>query len=233
MSEKTYTLYMHVNKTNYKKYIGITSQPVSRRWRSQGQGYKMCVLFNRAIQKYGWDNFEHLVLEENLTEEEAKNEEKRLIAFYKSNDKKYGYNIMEGGQTQHLPEESIQKMKETKRKNPQQFNHDKLSAGQKRKWQNMSEEDRKRFCKKMREVSSRPEIRKARSKFFNSDRNPRLQPVQCIETGQCYLSSKDAATAMGGNVSTFHKLWSGWQKTAWGYHWKKITLEEYYECNPR
>ena len=92
MSNKKYTVYMHINKINQKRYIGITSQTVNRRWRKDGQGYKQCKLFYRAIKKYGWDNFEHIILQEGLTEEEAKKEEHRLIVKYKSNNKYYGNN---------------------------------------------------------------------------------------------------------------------------------------------
>lgn len=229
MSKKAYTVYMHINKINNKKYIGITSQSVSRRWRPEGQGYKNCVAFYRAIQKYGWDNFEHIILNEGLTEYEAKKEESRLIAFYSSNNKEYGYNLTDGGETSHLSEESIQKMKATKRMNPQKFDHEKLSEGQKRRWENSIQQEKDKFKAIMAEVSNRPEVRIARSKFFKSDKNPRLQPVRCIETQICYRSITDASSAMGGNPATFHKLWKGIQKTAWGYHWEKITLEDYYE----
>lgn len=39
MAENNYCVYMHVNKLNDKKYIGITCQTPSRRWQN-GYGYK-------------------------------------------------------------------------------------------------------------------------------------------------------------------------------------------------
>ena len=66
MNENNYTVYMHKNKINGKVYIGITSQqPVKRRWR-KGSCYKNCNKFYKAIQKYGWNNFEHIILFENF-----------------------------------------------------------------------------------------------------------------------------------------------------------------------
>ena len=61
MEEKTYTVYMHDNKINHKKYIGITSQDPEKRWR-QGTNYKTCIAFQRAVDKYGWDGFDHIIL---------------------------------------------------------------------------------------------------------------------------------------------------------------------------
>ena len=54
-----YKVYMHICP-NDKKYIGITQQDVLKRW-NYGNGYKGCVLFYKAIKKYGWKNIEHYI----------------------------------------------------------------------------------------------------------------------------------------------------------------------------
>ena len=64
-----YTVYVHINKINHKKYIGITKQKPEDRWGKNGENYKESPHFYAAIQKYGWDNFEHIILKENLTKE--------------------------------------------------------------------------------------------------------------------------------------------------------------------
>ena len=87
---------MHKNKINGKVYIGQTKQRLEHRW-DNGNGYVSCTYFYKAIQKYGWDNFEHKVLKEHLSKEEADFEEISLIAYYNSNNPKYGYNISAGG----------------------------------------------------------------------------------------------------------------------------------------
>ena len=92
-----YTVYKHTNKENGKVYIGITSQAVERRWQN-GIGYAR-TYFGNAIQKYGWDGFDHEVLLTGLDKETACRMEIELIAAYKSNDREHGYNIAEGGQT--------------------------------------------------------------------------------------------------------------------------------------
>ena len=94
---KTWTVYMHLNKFNLKAYIGITSQELNKRWKS-GWGYQKNIHFWNAIQKYGWDNFDHIILADGLTEEDAKNKEQYFIAKYKSNNREFGYNMTEGGE---------------------------------------------------------------------------------------------------------------------------------------
>lgn len=91
----SYTVYKHTSPSN-KVYIGITSMKPKYRW-SNGKGYKESCRFYNAIKKYGWDNFKHEILFENLTKEEAEQKEVELIAYYKSNQREYGYNIQNGG----------------------------------------------------------------------------------------------------------------------------------------
>lgn len=94
--DKKWKVYMHISPSN-KIYIGITSQKnINVRWRN-GNGYKQCRHFWNAIQKYGWDNIEHIILFDNLQEDNAKRIEKLCIALYKSNVAQYGYNISSGG----------------------------------------------------------------------------------------------------------------------------------------
>ena len=102
-ANKKWCVYMHTNKINNKVYIGITNQKPEVRW-CNGNGYrKDQSVFCRAIKKYGWDNFEHIIFAENLTKEEAEVMEMGLIALYKTNccryrNPSYGYNMTNGGE---------------------------------------------------------------------------------------------------------------------------------------
>ena len=91
-----WTVYIHISPSN-KYYVGITSKKPKERWRN-GKGYEKNKYFYRAIQKYGWDNFEHFILAENLTKDESCEMEKTLIKKLMSNDYHYGYNICSGGE---------------------------------------------------------------------------------------------------------------------------------------
>lgn len=92
MKTNNYIVYAHVNKQNGKSYIGITNRSPIIRWGKEGNGYKSQPKFYQAIQKYGWGEFTHLILAENLTEEEALDLETYYIKEY--NSIQNGYNIL-------------------------------------------------------------------------------------------------------------------------------------------
>ena len=94
----SYCVYVHTNKINGKKYVGqtINGNRPNKRW-DNGNGYKNSSVFYKAILKYGWDNFEHEVIANNLTEQEADNFEILLIDKLKTMDLNKGYNIESGG----------------------------------------------------------------------------------------------------------------------------------------
>lgn len=91
-----FCVYMHTNKVNSKRYIGITNQRPLYRWRTDGSGYKHQI-FGRAINKYGWENFDHELLAVDVSKEEACELEQKYIQEYQTTNPKYGYNISKGG----------------------------------------------------------------------------------------------------------------------------------------
>lgn len=95
-----YLIYKHTNKFNGKSYIGQTSQKVTRRWRN-GYGYKDSSIFYAAIQKYGFDNFSHEIIEENIKSKELANQREQFwIAHYNTwiyDPNCKGYNSTKGG----------------------------------------------------------------------------------------------------------------------------------------
>ena len=104
-----YTIYMHKNKLNGKIYIGQTSQEPKKRW-DNGRGYTDCSRLYNAILKYGWDNFEHIILYQNLSQEEANILEEKLIKQYNTQNDTFGYNIKAGGANRHHSEETKRKI---------------------------------------------------------------------------------------------------------------------------
>lgn len=107
-----YFVYKHTSPSG-KNYIGITSQnPPEKRWKN-GNGYKNNNYFYNAIKKYKWNNFKHEILYTGLTKKEAEQKEIELIAYYKSDNREYGYNIDYGGScVGRMSEETKKKLSE-------------------------------------------------------------------------------------------------------------------------
>lgn len=95
--KNNYCIYKHTNLINGKVYIGQTCQLPEKRFGKNGNGYKGCRYFYNAIECYGWNNFKHEILENNLSHEKADILEQQYIKKYKSNNPDYGYNLEGGG----------------------------------------------------------------------------------------------------------------------------------------
>ena len=93
-NDKQWYVYIHTNKINNKKYIGITCQIPEERWGENGKHYSGQPKFYNAIQQYGWDNFSHEIIETNLDKAAALAYEAQLILEY--NTVKEGYNSTSG-----------------------------------------------------------------------------------------------------------------------------------------
>ena len=95
----SWTVYEHITQSG-KRYIGITSKKPENRWHN-GRGYKKGTAFRGAIDKYGWNDIQHNILFDDLTEKEAKWLENYLICYYWTfvgfKDCK-GYNMTLGGE---------------------------------------------------------------------------------------------------------------------------------------
>lgn len=99
MEQRKWTVYVHENKINGKMYVGITSQIPKYRWGKNGFRYSKNdnAYFYNAIKKYGWDNFNHIIIAGGLTKEEANDFERTLIKELSLTNRSYGYNIQNGG----------------------------------------------------------------------------------------------------------------------------------------
>lgn len=94
----SWIIYKHTNKINGKIYIGQSKyswKNINDRWQS-GRGYHIKTRFGSAIKKYGWENFDHHLLEDNITSQNIANE--REIYWIRYFNSYYdGYNCTPGG----------------------------------------------------------------------------------------------------------------------------------------
>ena len=118
MKDRRYVVYRHIF-TNGKSYIGITCvKPYYYRWRA-GSSYKSQPKMYNAILKYGWDNIQHEILFDDLSQEEANLKEQEMIEKYNSIDN--GYNVsIGGGGTYGIPcsDETKKKISEANKGKP-------------------------------------------------------------------------------------------------------------------
>lgn len=125
----TYCVYIHTNKINGKKYVGQTCN-LYERWRGNGKNYFNSIKFFNAIKKYGWDNFYHEVIQDNLNKEAADRLEKELIEKYDTINT--GYNLKTGGSRGYLSEESLRKMSNSLKEGYKKYPERKEKIRQKR-----------------------------------------------------------------------------------------------------
>lgn len=197
-----YFFYAHINKVNGKVYVGETKQnPPSKRWKN-GKNYKSNKYFTRSIEKYGWENFEHIILEEcDCTAQEMKEIEQYWIEHYDSRNPSKGYNIAPGGYD-GLPPLALKKAKEWKLLHPEMLIQN-VSAMH--KWQ------QKHSC----------EIRAMRQSNIKKATTARKRPVECVETGIIYESASDAARKINGvSQSKICQVCNGKRNICGGFHWR-------------
>ena len=209
---KKYCVYMHTCP-NGKVYIGITSQTPSKRW-SRGSGYVKNDHFYKAILKYGWDNINHEILFDSLSETEACEKEVELIAMYDSTNPAYGYNNSLGGE----------------HSSPTKSTREKISIAHTGMRHTEETLEKLRHAKKnvSYETRQRQRVAKLGKKLSNYHREKiskgNKKPVKCIELGKIYDSAQDAGKELGIWYTAIADTARGntRHKTAGGYHWKYV-----------
>ena len=215
-----YTVYAHVNKANGKIYVGITKLDPPKRWRN-GLAYAENKYFFSAIQKYGWNEFDHEIIASNLTKEEACNFEQILIDKFNLTNREYGYNQIEGGSLppnlkgechpnfgNHLSDQIKQKISDSKKG----IKHVPLSDETKRKISEGNKGKQKPHTEQWKQQMS------VRNSGAN---NPHAKSVICVETGIVYPTAIDASRAIGkGDSAVKAAICTG--RRAGGYYWEYI-----------
>jgi len=109
-------IYKATNTLTKKVYIGQTIQPFEKRKRDHIntalRGKKKVYYFQKALRKYGAENFQWKQIDFADTQAELNEKEQYWVSFYKADDPQYGYNIQEGGANGKLGEETRRKISE-------------------------------------------------------------------------------------------------------------------------
>lgn len=116
-------------------YVGQTSLPPQKRWQG-GSSYRAergCLL-GKAIKEFGWDAFEHIILETGLSKEDADEAERKYTKEYNSITPN-GYNTDSGGRKGNKKSNLV--MAHFKERKPYERTEEtrrKISESQKRRW---------------------------------------------------------------------------------------------------
>ena len=218
-----YTVYCHTNKINGKRYVGITGRSVNVRW-ANGRGYVRCVTFYNAIKKYGWNNFNHEILHENISKKDAEQLEIKYIKDWKLTDREYGYNILPGGYIFNPTEEVIKEKSEYLKKYYEERPEEKERLrllGIKRF---ESEESRNAASKRTKEIQEKnPELVKIAISNLSKFRKERWEkPIKCIELDRVFSSIREASIETKISYCNIRSCSIGIGLTAGGYHWEYV-----------
>lgn len=242
-----YKLYMHLNKTNGKVYIGQTKTSYFSRWRN-GRAYGGCPMFAKAIKKYGWhEGFEHIPLIEGLFKSEADYFERFFIEFFDSQNPEFGYNLTAGGDecpmdnpvNKEKHSKAIKKRSENVRWRTNVFNalskkvvcietgvvYDSItkaaiSIGM-ADGSHISDccKGKRKRCGGYHWEYLDETLKNKYGKYVSPDKP--TKKVLCVETGIIYSSIKEASKMVGlKSKGCICMCCRGRQKTAGGYHWE-------------
>ena len=212
---KEYCKYLHRNKINGKVYIGQTCQKPEKRW-NYGHGYKNCPRFYSAIVSYGWSNFEHIILENNLTSDEANEKEQYYIKKYNSQNPDLGYNLTEGGS-------SLSEYWKTPEHRELQSQNKKLYF--KEHPDKKIENDM--HLKEIAQKSAKIRSEKMKENYANQGglfhlNESRKKRIKCIETDEIFASLSEASRKYNISVGNISSVIHGKRKSAGGYHWIEL-----------
>jgi group I intron endonuclease len=196
-------------------------QEPKQRWGLDGCNYKSSPHFYLAIQKYGWDNFEHNILFTDLTKEEACLKEQELIKKYNSMDRNFGYNSTSGGEFCVMNEETKQKISQALMGNKNGLAHPcseekKKKISEAQKGRKLTEEHKQ----KLSIAAQDRHIPCSEQKKENIRKSSHKKPVYCEELDRVFESVQECGRQLGIPATSISKLCKGRGKTLRGYHLK-------------
>lgn len=209
-----YKVYKH-EFPNGKVYIGITRTKPEYRWGHNGNGYYQHPFLINAIRKYGWENIKHEILFDNLTKEEAEQKEIEFIAFYKSNQREFGYNIANGGFSHgKWDKTTITKISKAK--------IGKKASEETRRKQSNSLKGIPRTDEWKRKIGLSNKGKKMKQEQKNLISYIHSKNIVCVELNKVFKNAREAAEFLGhfNRGTNIQNAVNYDNKTAYGYHWR-------------
>jgi group I intron endonuclease len=247
-------IYKVKNIVNKKVYIGQTTRKLL--YRQTNHYYKMNSVnypFYNAIRKHGKENFEWGEIDSAATKEELDSMEIFWIDFYRSTEKKFGYNAKTGGSVPVFNEETLLKIsksgigrkasRETKEKlsrihigkaiRPKGYimsDSQKLAISLSNKGKGLGRKVSREAIEKQRQKligvkKSKDHIEKVRIALLSSE-NIKVRPVVNLETGRIYDRISHAAKSYGVAATNIMACCRKKPKhaTSAGCHWEYFPI---------
>ena len=222
MSSKVFTVYQHITP-NMKSYIGITCYYLSQRWGRNGSGYKT-QMFYKAIQKYGWDNIQHIIIAEGLSQQQAEKLEIDMIKYWDTTNPKNGYNLSHGG---GLTWVGLHHSKESIEKNRKAHTGVKYSEETKQKLSVLNSGKKNNMYGKTHTAEARKKISESRigkPSHMKGGNHPSAKAVDQYTLDGIYIktygSLHEAERAINSKTVGVWHVCNGKQKTHYGYIWR-------------
>lgn len=194
---KVATVYLVTNKTNGKRYVGITQGTAEKRWAAHRKRakHKPSTTLHWALRKYGEANFSCVDIASCLELGSAAKVEREIIAELKPE-----YNQTAGG------EFSVWTIERRERAN-RALRGRSLSAASRRK------------------ISEAKKGKPPSAAAIAATISARSLPVECIDTGQIFSSIRSAALALGLHETHVGAVCNGNAKTTGGLRFGFIEKE--------
>lgn len=213
----SYTVYKHTSPSG-KVYIGITRKKPEKRW-DNGRGYKHCPHMAAAVKKYGWENIRHEILATGLTKVEAEALEVQLIAAYKSNDRRYGYNTDAGGSAPgRMAPESREKLSAGMRGD----NNPTRRYGHPFQGKRHTEESKRKMSAAASARTGRVVTDATKAKLRQAQKKT---PVRDVSSGRVFAGIHEAAEATGLSATKICAVCKGKRKSTGGIRWEYVKEE--------
>ena len=207
---RTYVVYKYTSPSG-KVYVGQTYNETMRKYYHTYAAIKYGKTpFQKAIRKYGIENFEYEVIVSGVPHYMIGAFEKYWINYFKSNE--IGYNCTVGGDGVVCPTKEVREKISITSKGRHHSEEAKKAIGDAFRGKKLTEEHKQKL-RKPKTLEHAAKVGKAISK-----------KVKCIEADTVYESIYEANISVGlkKNSSNITSVCKGRRKTAGGYHWTYV-----------
>lgn len=230
-------IYLITNKVNGKQYVGQTIHTLNERWANHCSKNSGCVALKHAIDKYGKNMFDKVVIDTASSQEELDEKEKFWIKALNTMSPN-GYNLTSGGEHAVFSDEVKEKLRvaNTGKKHSEETRK-LISQRLKEQWRDGKRKGRpmpERYRYLLRDYTKEhgawnKGLPKEQSHLYGKKRKDSTKrkiaetlsrPVICVETGVIYPSSKVACDIFGLHQANLSKCLHGERERTGGYHWR-------------